>query len=411
MRRPTTGPSALQRSAMALLDRCSDVQEAMLAPLVRMYPQLAEDDSLRQGLRSSTHTNLTVMLHVLAGDPLGSTGAMAEHLRFARALSRRDVPLELVLESYRRGEEILRRLLVDEIASRARDAEELANALRTASDQIAHYLGRTVTAVIAEYQAERESWMGQTIARRAELTRSLLRGDRVDVAQAELVLGYPLRTHHLCIIVWEGSEFSGPSIGEVSQRLAERLDAHGVFRLPAGPGAVWVWLAIDGSIDTTAARATAHDVIPANTRMAIGRPCPNEPGFRRTHEQALRAERVATQQWTGSRIVTYDEAEPLALIAQDPLPTSEFVEHTLGALAANDAATEELRHTLWVYLDEDANARRAADRLQLHKNTVLYRIRRAESLIGHAVDGHRTVLSMALLAVSTEPHPAEPSSS
>jgi DNA-binding PucR family transcriptional regulator len=376
----------------------------MLAPLVRTYPQLAEDESLRQGLRRSTDTNLTVMLHVLAGDPPSSAEATADHLRFARILSRRDVALETVLESYRVGDEILRRLLLDEVASRASDADDLTRALRVASDQIAHYLGRTVTAVVAEYQRERESWMGQTVARKADLVRSLLRGDQVDIQRSERVIGYPLRTHHLGCILWTaGPEPSERYDSRISRQLAENFDAHGQLTLPAGPGAVWLWFAVDALMDIGTVQAGVRECLGPDARMAIGRVCANEHGFRRTHAQALRAERIATHQWTSARVVTYSEVEPLALIAQDPAEATEFAAHTLGPLAADDAGSEELRRTLAVYLDVDANARRAAERLQLHKNTILYRIRRAESLLGHSVDGHRTVLSMALMVVSQGP--------
>jgi hypothetical protein len=58
-----------------------------------------------------------------------------------------------------------------------------------------------------------------------------------------------------------------------------------------------------------------------------------------------------------------------------------------------------LRETLLAWLAEGGNARRAAERLHAHKNTVLYRLQRAQRLLGRPLDQDRGALELALSAV------------
>jgi DNA-binding PucR family transcriptional regulator len=72
----------------------------------------------------------------------------------------------------------------------------------------------------------------------------------------------------------------------------------------------------------------------------------------------------------------------------------------LGALAATDDSTARLRDTLRLYLEHAGDARAVGEILNLHPNTVRYRIRQAEQLLGHSVDHHRVYLELALHIVS-----------
>ena len=71
----------------------------------------------------------------------------------------------------------------------------------------------------------------------------------------------------------------------------------------------------------------------------------------------------------------------------------------LGALAAADEPTARLRETLRVFLQHNGSFKATAEQLTLHKNTVQYRVRRAEEALGHPVDENRLYVELALLAV------------
>ncbi len=70
----------------------------------------------------------------------------------------------------------------------------------------------------------------------------------------------------------------------------------------------------------------------------------------------------------------------------------------------------DLVRTLRVYFASGANARKAADRLFLHRNSMLYRLERIRMLTGLDLKDHRVALAMqlGLLAMDRgEPHADE----
>jgi DNA-binding PucR family transcriptional regulator len=75
-----------------------------------------------------------------------------------------------------------------------------------------------------------------------------------------------------------------------------------------------------------------------------------------------------------------------------------WVIETLGPLADDDDHHARLRGTLHVFLAEHGSYKATAERLTLHKNTVQYRIRKAEECLGRPVGEDRLQVELALLA-------------
>jgi DNA-binding PucR family transcriptional regulator len=71
---------------------------------------------------------------------------------------------------------------------------------------------------------------------------------------------------------------------------------------------------------------------------------------------------------------------------------------TLGGLAADDEQQARLRDTLLVFLQSGGSYKTTAERLTLHKNTVQYRIRKAEESLGRPASQHRQDVELALQA-------------
>ena len=124
------------------------------------------------------------------------------------------------------------------------------------------------------------------------------------------------------------------------------------------------------------------------------------PGFRRTHQQALGAQAVALAAGTAGRPVTsFGEIAPLALMSGSVGLLQAWVAETLGALADDDDQHARLRDTLRVFLQENRSYKTTAERLLLHKNTVQYRVRKAEETLGRSASQDRLNIELALLAV------------
>jgi hypothetical protein len=93
------------------------------------------------------------------------------------------------------------------------------------------------------------------------------------------------------------------------------------------------------------------------------------------------------------------EAVADAMVREDPELIGDFMRRKLGGLAADDPTTERLRENVLVWLREGCSATRAAARLNTHRNTVLYRLQKAEEALGRPVAEDRLGLELALTFV------------
>ena len=71
---------------------------------------------------------------------------------------------------------------------------------------------------------------------------------------------------------------------------------------------------------------------------------------------------------------------------------------TLGALAIDDEPQARLRETARVFLSTGGSFTATAEQLMLHKNTVHYRIRKAEEIRGGPLQESRLDVELALSA-------------
>ena len=78
----------------------------------------------------------------------------------------------------------------------------------------------------------------------------------------------------------------------------------------------------------------------------------------------------------------FDEVGAVALLCADREGARAWVRRVLGALADPEPATARLRETLQVFLATGGSLATTARRLQVHRNTVKYRVGRAYEVRG-----------------------------
>jgi DNA-binding PucR family transcriptional regulator len=96
--------------------------------------------------------------------------------------------------------------------------------------------------------------------------------------------------------------------------------------------------------------------------------------------------------------VTFGEVAPVAMMLGSAELLRAWVLSTLAGLAADDEHHARLRDTLLVFLESGSSYKTAAERLMLHKNTVQYRIRKAQESLGRPVGRNRHDVELALQA-------------
>jgi DNA-binding PucR family transcriptional regulator len=134
-------------------------------------------------------------------------------------------------------------------------------------------------------------------------------------------------------------------------------------------------------------------------RIAVGEPGSGVAGFRESHRQAVRAQTVALAAGGDARTVTtFADVGAVALLCADLDAARTWVADTLGGLAVDDPQRARLRETLRVFLAAGGSYTTAADHLTMHKNSVRYRVGRAERERGRPLTDGRIDLELALLA-------------
>jgi DNA-binding PucR family transcriptional regulator len=395
---------ALEGVAGALRDNLQPLAARVDAAVLAAVPALSADADIRLALERSTEANLSDILALLADPGLPvDAGVPPEALSLAGTLVRRGVEPGDLVHAYLVGQNELWRAWMDELAERLPAGPSLIVALELSSARIFTRADFLVAQLLRHIDRERVRWMGGALARRTQLVRSLLEGEEADAAEASRALGYDIDRWVLAAVLWEaaGGEDPGARLERLEAQAASLARAAGAprsFTLAPDEAVLWAWVATPEPPDLDTIAAALGESLAPDQGAALGMPAAGLDGFRGGHEEALHARRIAE---LGERagVVRYDAVELVSLVSADLDRLARFVQRTLGPLTAEDETTARLRETILAWLAEGGNARRAAERLHAHKNTVLYRLQRAQLLLGRPLDQERGALELAVRAV------------
>jgi len=390
--------------ARDLLARLDDVTVQLSKQLAGSVPEFFEDEDLVREVEASAYGNVAAMLSVFrAENTAEDVPIRAEVTAFASAVARRQIPLESLIQAYRVGQTLFSRLWMDALAEHISDQLVFIEALHRSFDELNIYLDRVVAQLIGDYERERERWLRGEAARRAALVGRLLRGDPMPIDHASRQLDHDLRAPQTALVAWTASHGEVErQLAALETRLAAVASGAGVSRmlmLPAGTCTMWAWIA--GDLDPEKLAYDGGKPDNPEVLVAAGQTIHGDDAFRVSHEQALRARHVASHMISPTPLTLHADVATVALLANDYDEARRFVSRTLGNLASRTAVAAQLRETLRVFLQEGGNTRQASERLFMHRNTVLYRLRRAEELIGVPLDKRRLAVELALLFVDT----------
>jgi hypothetical protein len=393
--RSLIGDVVVEMSA-ALDDSASTVSEAIHSRCHGL------EDELYLSTRQSTRANLG-LITTLLGQGAGPTAFSPpeEALSYARSYVHEGLSFELLSRVYREGERAYTRLWLDRLRERVDTAGELADCMGYFSDWLFAYI-ETINRPLSEvYTAEHERWIRGGVAMRSEEVRSILAGAHVNVTEASGRLRYRLDARHVGLVIWRQTPESGdlqPSdartfeeMDQFAAEVADSLGAHSALTLPIGRYYAG-WAAVGPDVDFESLPSCRNSL-----RVALGRVGRGVDGFRRTHQEALHAKRVASlNQRPSSSCMTFTNLALDALLTQDLDEARRFVQNELGPLVDDSDANRRLTATLEVFYQEESSYVRAARRLGIHENTVCYRVRRAEELLGRPITERQLEVQAAL---------------
>ena len=391
-----TTRSTVQELAAELLQTTPELAQAMAAHLYAAIPELAavEDDELRAELRASSEANIGQALRLLAeGATTEEIVAPRAALEFLRGNVRRGLPLPALLRSYRLGHAWLWERWSQALQDRVADSGELAAAQDESSAFMFAYIDRVSGALVEEFGTERERMVRSAEQLRAETVRAILAGEPVDEEAASRRLGYALARQHVAMRVWS----SARDVGGLERAVGEAAAALGPGRplvVPSGAARFDVWW---GSFVDPVTDELERYEPPRGVQVAFGKGGKGVAGFRSSHAQALQAARISSLAGgDASPVTSYADVELVSLLASDLPRARAFVAAQLGPLAEPSEQAERLRATVLAFLTSGGSATRAAETLYVHQNTVVYRVKKAEELLGHRVTERPVELTAAL---------------
>ncbi len=135
--------------------------------------------------------------------------------------------------------------------------------------------------------------------------------------------------------------------------------------------------------------------------IGVGRKAETVHQIKKSYEEASDALRIARFMHEYNDITFFEDLGSYSFLFElgDSLAMRNFFERTLGQILVYDRQNNgELFKTLVCYFKNDCNLRITAEQLYIHKNTVLYRIRKVEEISGLSMANteHRFNLHLSL---------------
>lgn len=378
-----------------------DLVEWAIALSRRSY-QLVVDDmaeeyrllSLAQ-LQRAIQTSSIRLVEVLQGsdEPFALT---RDQVMVVQETARLAFPLRHMVRGLRVVQRHWTEVLLD-LAERRVASAERPERVCEMLEVLTRFFDDTIDSVMVEYLNERQRILDCASSSRREMVLALLAGEPAE--DAGHVLGLDLAHHHVAIALGGGAAAvaeAGSSASVLVEELARALGAPSQLVVTGTDDEQWVWLSAAGAFGAGAV-SSAKEVLGRRVRRAgIGRPRPGRRGFCRTLAEARDGLRVARLRPGAEGIVAFEDVRLAALVSTDLERAHRFVQDELGELAGDVPPMAELRATLRTYFESDQSLVKTAARLFLHRNTVVYRLRRIEQLLGRPVGEHALELHAAL---------------
>ena len=397
---PETVSNAVDRIGHGPVGWACEVGHAMASHIIDQIPEFGGGPAPFETLRMCTESAAIGCLLRFVGFTPPPPVSTAELLTGVAEFVQRGIGLDLVLRGVRLGHALLARAFMaacDQLLSAVARTDEMQDI----SNDMFDYVDAFSEILATTYLAERNRWMSTTAATQSKTVRQILQNQQIDITYAQKILSYEFDRHHVAATLWYESPVSRVDVGElqvVADIVLDRLGAIQKLVVPFGAGHVWAWGSRrqfrSGPVDLEGVTAGHPEVF-----VAVGDASPGLAGFRRSHGEALTAQRVSrmSRRTSTPRATTYADTAVAGMLTENVEAARCFVRRELGPLAAQTPAVADLRVTLLCYFEEESSPFAAAKQLHVSRNTVGYRVKRASELLGYDVASRRYQLHTALL--------------
>ena len=349
-------------------------------------------DVLRMGTESTT----LQLLVALAGVEIDSA-VTPESLGGIPDFLRRRVSLDELLRGIQLGHSVIASAFLAE-CDRLGGAEQRHEQMRILSQRMFAFFDAFSTQMAGFYRDEEARYAQSDAASRLALAQEFIRGMDHSADATSRRLGYDIGRTHVALIVWSTArtlDADQQGLYDAARDLLRNAGCAQKLVLSVSLGVVWAWATPNTENGDLAARLAAA-TLPPSTHAVFGEPGQGAAGFRASHLDAHAAFAVLHSTSSLAGVTAYRDVDLVSLLLADRERGLRFAAAELGALGGEDPGTADLRRTLAVYLDEGGSPNASSLKLSVSRNTVTYRVRRAEQLLGRPLTERRLQLQAAL---------------
>lgn len=361
------------------------VAGGMTAAIEREIGEL-DDPEMRASLHASVTNNVEVIVDLLAHRKEATDLPPLPHAHsYAEELAQRDVPEAALRRAYHVGSNHLLAHVFDQVQEIDCESHEMLQLYHHLASWLYRYVDEITRSVIAAYEEERRSSYERAARTINSYVNRVLTGEELRSREFEEATGYDPEQFHVACRVWiaDPTDSAVQTLSSLIEFIGVRL---GVDREPlvmdTGRREADVWFgrgrngcAVDA--DSIASIAGAA----RGARIAFGAPGEGTVGFRRSRAQAHQTARIVHVATTAeSHVLSYtQEGIPVfARLTDDLGATRSWVREVLGGLAEDSERAARQRDTVRVFLESASSYSDTAGRLRLHRNTIRYRLDKAE---------------------------------
>lgn len=396
------GRAPLARAAIGLRARIpqivDDLQEQLLEVVFRdtsvsdsrVYEAGREE---RESLEANLHAICSRLEHGIAG-----VGAPPAALQLAHRFVDQRIDDLTISRIYHVGQSLiwerwLLPALIEECADAARD---LGASTQLAHHELADYLDRVCDELLEQVRTERVRLGGP--ARAIDLVNGVLAGHD----PGKFMLGHPIGGQHVAFICWTQADGTPThhQLDAVATAIPAILNGTSRLLVTATSHEIVGWVSVppdDHPVDLTTLSLSCAAIGP-RVHVAFGTAQAGLTGFRASHHEARQVqEYVSATARVSPTLTSYAEVAYESLLMSDRARARRYSAGQLGPLGANTDDMRELRRTTLAFLRCGQSYIRTAELLTMHRNTINYRIRKVEQMLGYRLDTAALELQAALV--------------
>ncbi|OIJ28055.1 PucR family transcriptional regulator [Nocardioides luteus] len=305
--------------------------------------------------------------------------------RLAREVAGRQLPLELLLKMYRAAQQESWHYVTGVVNALPAGQIDHAALLIFFWGRASAWIDAAITDSTEIFHAETSRHSKGVAAQRYEVVKALLAGESTDARRTSAALGgYPMSVQHTALILETADAYAIDELDKIVLDVARRLGGSNPLMVHPGGRQLWAWVGTRDQPDLDALDELSPSLESISAVLYAGAPAPGQEGLVSSHDDARRTRRIAASGGASALVTRYDRVELLALLGCSP-EVDRFVDRVLGPLGSPDEPTARTRETVLAFLSHGGNVEDAAEELCVHRNTVRYRLGRAEELLDRPV--------------------------